>query len=440
MRRRLALLAAATTTLVLVAFLVPLALLVRTVAADRAVNGAVQGAQSLTSIVATAERADITRTLDQVNASSAQPYSVFLGDGSVLGAPAARGDAVRLAATGRSMSVTVPGGREVLVAVQGAPSGTAVIRTFVPDTRLRQGVTRAWLILLGLGIALVAVGMLVADRLARTMTGPIGELAAVSHRLAGGELEARATPRGPDEVRDVAAALNHLASRIRELLRAERESVADLSHRLRTPLTVLRLEAESLADQDEAGRVAAGVDAVERAVDDVIGASRVRRAEAAADAAAVTAERARFWSALAEDTGRTVTLDLAAEPLPVALSGDDLTACVDALLGNVFAHTPDGTAFTVRLEPRAGGGARLVVEDAGPGFADTGADGGRLLRRGVSDHGSTGLGLDIARRAARASGGDLTLGASPAGGARVTVDLGAAPAAAGGPGQAGRSK
>ena len=448
MRRRLALLAAATTTLVLVAFLVPLALLVRTVAADRAVNGAVQGAQSLTSIVATEERADIARTLDQVNASSAQPYSVFLGDGSVLGARAARGDAVRLAATGRSMSVTVPGGREVLVAVQGAPSGTAVIRTFVPDARLHQGVTRAWLILLGLGVALVAVGMVVADRLARTMTGPIGELAAVSHRLAGGELGARTTPRGPDEVRDVAAALNHLASRIRDLLRAERESVADLSHRLRTPLTALRLDAESLADHDEAGRMAAGIDAVERAVDEVIAASRRRHAGGTADAAAVAADRVRFWSVLAEDTGRAVTLDLAEGPLPVALSGGDLTACVDALLGNVFAHTPDGTAFAVSLAPRADGGARLVVADAGPGFPDSGPDGGRLLRRGVSDHGSTGLGLDIARRAARASGGDLTLSTAPAGGAQVTLDLGAPAAAAqddqtrqpGRDGQAGRSK
>jgi len=419
MRGRLALLAAATTTLVLVAFLVPLALLVRTVAADRAVNGAVQGAQSLTSIVTTEEHADIRATLDQVNASSGRPYTVFLGDGTVLGARAPRGDAVRLAATGRSMSVTVPGGREILVAVQGAPSGTAVIRTYVTDAQLRQGVTRAWLILLVLGVALVAVGMAVADRLARTMTGPIGELSAVSHRLARGELDARATPRGPREVRDVGAALNHLAARIRELMREEREQVADLSHRLRTPLTALRLESESLADPEESARVSAGIDAVERAVNEVIASSRRRRDEAAADAAAVVADRVTFWSVLAEDTGRAVTVDLAAGPLPVALGGDDLTACVDALLGNVFAHTPDGTAFAVRLEPREPGGARLTVSDEGPGLPDA------ALGRGVSGKGSTGLGLDIARRAAASSGGELRLGRSPSGGAEITAEFGA---------------
>jgi signal transduction histidine kinase len=262
--------------------------------------------------------------------------------------------------------------------------------------------------------------MVVADRLARSMTGPIGELAAVSHRLARGELDARATPRGPGEVRDVAGALNHLAARIRELMREERESVADLSHRLRTPLTALRLESETLADPRESARMAAGVDAVERAVDDVIAASRRRAAAGTSDAAAIVADRVRFWSALAEDTGRTVTTDLAGGPLPVAVGADDLTACVDALLGNVFAHTPDGTGLVVRLTRPPGGGALLVVADEGPGFAD----GSGAVRRGVSGHGSTGLGLDIAHRAARTSGGDLTLGNAASGGAEVTLRLG----------------
>ncbi|TLP59726.1 MULTISPECIES: response regulator [Actinomycetes] len=81
-----------------------------------------------------------------------------------------------------------------------------------------------------------------------------------------------------------------------------------------------------------------------------------------------------FWSVLAEDQARTVTLDLAAGPLRVAVSADDLAACVDALVGNVFAHTPDGASFRVGLAPGGttgpdgrGGGVLLTVSDAGPG-------------------------------------------------------------------------
>ena len=92
----------------------------------------------------------------------------------------------------------------------------------------------------------------------------------------------------------------------------------------------------------------------------------------------MVAERVAFWSVLAEDTDRDVRTDLAAGPLPVAVGRAILEALVDALLGNVFAHTPDGTGFAVRLGPRPRGGARLLVADAGPGLP-AGAD---VLRRG----------------------------------------------------------
>ncbi len=419
MRRRLALLVAATTSLVLVAFVVPLAVLVRNVAADRAVTAATLEANALSTVVATTDLPTLDLALDRINASAGHPVTVFMPSGKRIGAPATASPAVELAARGRSLSATAPGGREILVAVAGLSGGTAVIRTFVPNSELRHGVGRAWLILAGLGLVLIAIGALVAGRLARTLVHPIDELAGVSHRLARGELEARARPAGPPEVRDVALALNHLADRIRELLRAERESVADISHRLRTPLTALRLDVESLADRREGERIGASVDALERAVTAVIAQARQHSAEAAAcDAAAVVADRVRFWSVLADDTQRALELERVAGPLPVALPQADLAACIDALLGNVFAHTPDGTGLAVGLSSRPGGGARLTITDHGPGFPSA------ALQRGVSGAGSSGLGLDIARRAAQTSGGELFLGSGADGGARVTVELG----------------
>ena len=412
--------------LVLVAFLIPLAVLVRTVAADRAVAAATSQAQSLIPVVATAGEATLRLTVDQVNGSTAQPVTVFLSGGPVLGVPAARTAAVQLAERGRSFTVVTRSGMQVLVSVQGS-GRSAVISAFVPQAVLRQGVARAWLILAGLGLVLVVAGVLTADRLAQAMIRPIGQLSAVSRRLASGDLDARAQPAGPPEVREVAGGLNHLAARITDLLREEREASADLSHRLRTPLTALRLDAEALRDPGEAEHVSADIDALERAVTQAISdARRPDRAAAAAascDAAAVVRERAGFWSVLAEETGRTMDIDVIAGPLPVRVTRADLAACVDALLGNVFAHTPDGTAFAITLAGRPGGGARLIIADCGPGFPDA-----ALARRGTSTAGSTGLGLDIARRTAAASGGTLTLGTSPGGGATVTLDLGPTPA------------
>ncbi|HEX6446992.1 MAG TPA: HAMP domain-containing sensor histidine kinase [Streptosporangiales bacterium] len=424
MRRRLAMLVAATTSLVLVAFLVPLAVLVRTVAADRAVTAATSQAQSLVAVVGAGDRASVRAAVEQANASGDHPLTVFFPDGTQVGAPARRTDAVELALRGRSLSTDVDGGRQVLVAVQGTSGGPAAIATTVDAAELRRGVAKSWLILALLGVALMLIGVAVADRLARTMVRPIGELSAVSHRLAGGDLDARAERAGPPEVRAVAAALNHLAGRIGDLLRAERESMADISHRLRTPLTALRLDAEALPDDDRAQRIVADVDALERAVTRVIAdARRTGDAVAECDAAAVVRERAEFWSALAEDTGRSLALDLPDRPAPVRLPAGELAAALDALLGNVFAHTPDGVGLAVRLTVPPDGGARLVVSDEGPGFPRRLLDG--APERGASHGGSTGLGLDIARRAARESRGGLSLGASGSGGAEVVLVLGA---------------
>ncbi|WBB70680.1 HAMP domain-containing sensor histidine kinase [Micromonospora sp. WMMD812] len=420
MRARLALLVAAVSVLTLLAFLVPLALLVRTAAEDRATVRATADAQSLVPVVGTSDPATIRLTVEQLAADSGRPVSIYLPDGTVLGAPVPRTAAVALAARGQSLTGESAAGREVVIAVQGRPDGTGVIRVEVPRAELTAGVTRAWLVLALLGVLLVLIGLLVADRLARTLVRPIDALSAVSHRLANAELDARVTPSGPAELREVAGALNHLAGRIQVLLVQEREQVADLSHQLRTPLTALRLEAESLRDPQDAARVTAAVDGVERAVTGLIRQARWRSPAAervAADAAGIVGERVAFWSVLAEDTGRAVTLDLAPGPFPVGVPADELAAAVDALLGNVFAHTPDGTPFTVRLA-LDDGQVVLTVADQGPGMP---AD---AVRRGASAAGSTGLGLDIARRAAQAAGGRLELHTGSGGGAQVLLRLG----------------
>ena len=146
----------------------------------------------------------------------------------------------------------------------------------------------------------------------------------------------------------MAAALNQLADRIGDLLAAERETVADLSHRLRTPLTALRLDVEALPDSPASRELADDVSALERTLTAVIRAARRPEREgflASCDATAVVAARIAFWTPLAEEQGRRVTLQAPPGPVAVRCSSDDLSSAVDALVENVFSHTPDGTAL-----------------------------------------------------------------------------------------------
>lgn len=421
MKNRLILLTLATSSLVLVAFMVPLALLLRSTAAEHASDNAATQAQSTAALVASLDPGELPAVVGQAS----RPTTVFMPDGTVIGQPAGRDDAVVLAASGRSLTATVAGGREVLVAVAGLPGGTAVVRVFVSDSELSRGVARAWLVLGAVAVGLLAVSAAVAAALARALVRPLTALVNVADTMAAGDLSVRTAGEGPSEVRRVGRSLDRLAGRITELLQHERETVADLSHRVRTPLTALRIDAESLRNPEEAARIGAGLDAVEAVVTDVIRTARRQSspdygAVVRADACLVVRDRAAFWSALAEEQDRMMRVDVPDRPLWVGAAADDLAVCVDTLLDNVFTHTEEGTPFAVRLAPAPGGGASLTVADSGPGFPDASA-----LERGVSTGPrSTGLGLDIAARVATGSGGTLTLTASVSGGAAAVVEWG----------------
>ncbi len=424
-------LAAANTVMVALAFLVPLAVLVRTLARDRALNAAELEAQSLAPALSlTQDPVALEVAVLATNAGAAGRLVIFLSDGTRVGKPvsavAGRGsrENLALARRGRAFSAAAPGGAEVLVPVALTRSETAVVRVYVPNSLLSRGVASAWAMELGVGVALVGLAILLADRMARTIVRPVRALAGAAQRLGEGDLTVRIEPEGPPEIVQAAVAFNFLGHRVGQLLATERELVADLSHRLRTPLTALRLDAEGVADPEDARRLSEDVDELERAVDAVIRqARRPVRSEVGpmADPVAVARARVEFWAPLAEDQGRRWALEVNGEGTIVAVSVEELEAALDALLGNVFIHTPEGTAFRLMVEPRPGGGARLTVEDDGPGVS------GDLVARGASGAGSTGLGLAIARRTAEAAGGSLRIVTGARGGARIELDLPPAP-------------
>ena len=142
MRRWLALVMAATTSLVLIALLVPMALLIGTVAENGAVDRATDAAESVAAAVSTLTPEELALTVEQVTVSGGYPLTVFLPGGRTLGRAVPRSDAVRLAALGRSVTARVPGGNEVLVSVQSPSLGAVVVRVFVSEADLNRGCGR----------------------------------------------------------------------------------------------------------------------------------------------------------------------------------------------------------------------------------------------------------------------------------------------------------
>ncbi|MGW6445810.1 ATP-binding protein [Lentzea sp. NPDC055074] len=228
--------------------------------------------------------------------------------------------------------------------------------------------------------------------------------------------------RGPRELEALAESIDEASSRTSQLLAKEREMIADVSHRLRTPLAALRLDADAVGPGPVADRIRSAVSTLGHDVDRIIQSLHPTEGEPAGtcDVASVVETRMVFWAAHAADQGRECEIDVG-EPCWVPLSPDALGAVVDTLLENVFRHTPPAAPVGVSVVRHAGW-VTLVVEDGGTGLADPSS----ALHRGSSGGGSTGLGLDIARAAAEATGGTIHLERGRLGGARVRLRFGEA--------------
>ncbi len=436
MRRSLIAVVAAAVGMVLLAMLVPMALLLRGYALEDRISRAALEVQATETVVSGAsdDLGAIAAYLDQINRGTGIDTTVlFPGSDPSTDVGPDPGEDYRVLdarTTGRARLDDVDGGAEFLVPVSlggssARPGETPVIRVVVHEPGWTEsGILRSWLVLLLLGLVLLAGALLLADRLGRSFVQPIRALAAYAGTLGHRDVSP-VEPGGPPEVRELSAAMTRLVARIEVLLERERAGVADLSHRLRTPITTLRLRVEALASGQDRERLSADLDELEAMVDHVVREARRSEREGLApsvDGVAVLSDRVRFWEPLAEDQARSFTFTSAVEePVQVRAAEADLEALVDVLLDNVFTHAPDGTPLAVTLAAREEGGLVLTVEDGGPGFPD-GLD---VVRRGTSGAGSTGLGLSIVDKTATESGGGLVLGPSPLGGARVVVELGA---------------
>ncbi|MFE0463378.1 sensor histidine kinase [Kitasatospora sp. NPDC058965] len=453
--------AVAGTTMVALAFLIPLGLMVQKTARDRAFTAADRQAAALGPALAiTTDQDSLARALASTEAGAQGRIAVHLPpaaasnetEGPIVGSVRANpADITAATDQGRVLTVQVPGGYARLQPVAVDSNRIAVVEVYVAEADLTRGVAGAWLVLSLVALGLVLIAVLVADRMGARIVRSARRLAAAARALGAGELAVRVPVEGrqvegtPAELQEAATAFNAMADRVVHLLAAERELAADLSHRLRTPLTVLRLNAASLGDGDAADATRHAVAQLEREVDQIIRSARRAPGDAPAvtvgcDAAEVIRERVGFWSALAEDEGRAWRLHGAETPAPVPVQRGDLAAAVDALLGNVFRHTAIGTAFSVDVTATERA-VIVLVGDAGAGFADPST----ALRRGEGHggEGSTGLGLDIVRKLAEAAGGDLALGRSAGlGGAEIRLRLatGAVPAQGAGARRLGRGR
>jgi signal transduction histidine kinase len=248
---------------------------------------------------------------------------------------------------------------------------------------------------------------------------PVGQMTAEAADWSEHDLDHRFNVGEPyDELTNLAATFDTMLARLASALRHEQMFSAELSHELRTPLAAIVTEAE-LALRHKRGddeyrralrEIAERASQMRETLETLLAAARAESmAERGTASAADVVERAlATCEPLAGEAGVRLTSDVPDPRLKVDVDSATAERIIAPLLENACRYGASQAAVRVQGKD---GNAEFVITDDGPGLGPDEID--RIFEPGyrgqaaASDGAGAGLGLALARRLARAVGGDV---------------------------------
>ena len=330
-----------------------------------------------------------------------------------------------------------------------------VVQLSTPIAPLRREIRQTWMRLLTAGGIILAVTSMVSLVLASQVTEPIRHLTAVTDAMAGGMLDQRVTPAGPDEIARLGRTFNRMAEYVRGMMARQQAFVAHAAHELRSPLASLRLRIEMVQrhgpthpelTQRYLDHMEYDVDHLRRLVDHLLALSSLDEGVVPSlvplDVAPILYELADELTPLAQAAGVRLCVDVPAHLPAVLANADAIRMIVRNLLDNAIKYTPGGGLVTLQattVDPPHGP-AHAIARDSRPStllmhVIDTGpgipadhlpyiferfyrVDKARSRRQG-----GAGLGLALVRAITEAHGGSVSVESTVDGGSIFTVHL-----------------
>jgi signal transduction histidine kinase len=245
--------------------------------------------------------------------------------------------------------------------------------------------------------------------------------------------------------------IKNVNERLKELDRMKSGFVSNVSHELKTPLTVIGSLADNMLDgitgplNEKQTRYMSGIkdsaDRLARLIHDlldlaVIETGKVELKLSSFSVASLMHEIADAMRAVAEEKNLALELPEVNGDLPVWADRDKITQVLTNLIGNAIKFTPNGGKVRLALEAAAKTGwLRLSVTDSGPGIPAE--ETGRIFeefyqvnRRGGEKVKGVGLGLAISKKLVEMHGGRITVESIPGAGSTFSFTLPARPAVA----------
>jgi signal transduction histidine kinase len=269
---------------------------------------------------------------------------------------------------------------------------------------------------------------------------PLTALSDAARRLGTGDFDTRVKLKRKDELGDLAEAFNEMAARLQQLVRGQRELLANVSHELRTPLARIRVALDLAAEESAADAakllpgIAGDLAELERLTGDILTSARLElstghpplRIEHTAACDLISDAAARFHAA---HPTRELEIDDRSGESTVDVDRMLLRRALDNLLDNAAKYSTAAVALAAAARD---GKLTIEVRDSGAGMADE--DMASLFtpffrsdRSRARQTGGLGLGLLLSKRIVEAHGGALEIESAPGRGtsARITVPISA---------------
>jgi signal transduction histidine kinase len=339
-----------------------------------------------------------------------------------------------------------------------------VLRLGVPLTGIDATLRAMRYRLLFAAVLAIGAAVLLGLAASRVIARPLRVMAASARRIADGDYEVRVGPRSPDELGELAAALEKMAAdlkerigdltaerdrleallaQVRKLEVVRRDFVANLSHELRTPVTAIQGYSETLlsTSPDDATRerflatIHRNAERVGRLLEDLL---RLSAIEAQAEGSA--AREPVPLLALARTVEQTVEERRRARGATIVIEIEEGTSALgdpgaieqvlENLVDNALKHGAEGGAVRITAA-REGGSVTVTVQDDGPGIPAVHLP--RIFERFYRvdparsrEGGGAGLGLAIVKHLVEGMGGSVSAASEPGRGCRIDVTLPAA--------------
>ena len=336
-------------------------------------------------------------------------------DDKVIGS----GSAMRVPRQGVEFDVTLDSGQ------------TFTLQVARREDRERRGPPSLWSLPFGGGWVMMMVGVAVAlgvYPIVRRLTKRLESLQRGVQRWGEGDLSARVSEEGKDEVADLAKRFNAAASRIETLVRSHKSLLANASHELRSPLTRIRMGLELMGERPNAAardEISRNIGELDQLIDEILLSSRLDAREADIG----TVEQVELIELVVEECARVgaeIEVAEGTDTAALTVSGVPrlLRRAVRNLLENAGRYGAGEIGLVLAADARH---VTIAVNDRGPGVPPELRE--RIFEPfyrlpGASErNGGVGLGLALVKSIAERHGGAVRCTDRPGGGASFVITL-----------------